>query len=164
MTNNLYWLIQTLGYWGFAFLLIPWETWKKLFVFGLIGGFIYTWIVQFFAVNVFAKWLFTADILLALNIPVFFVLSWTGVTFVFGYLLLRYPKHQIIWVVTFAIIATLMNYFGLYYRMVELRGWGLLDTFMFGIFSHVLILYLYRFLHKNDEIGAPLPKGTDPKG
>lgn len=51
-----------------------------------------------------------------------FVLSWTGVTFVYGYLLLRFPKNQIILVTSFAIIATLMNFLGLYFKMVYLNG------------------------------------------
>lgn len=161
MENNLYWVVQTLGYWSFVFLLIPWVTLRKMLLFGFLGGFLYTWLVQFFAVIVFNKWAFTKDVLTLFEIPVFFILSWTGVTLIFGYLLFRYPKQQIIWVVVFALIATKMNFFGLFYQMVELSGWGLLDTFMFGIFSHVLILYLFKLLFHKEEIGAPLPETTD---
>jgi hypothetical protein len=158
MGNNLYWVVQTLGYWGLVFLMIPLTTFKKLFAFGFIGGFLYTWLVQYMAVDVFHRWIFTNDIFMILNIPVFFVLSWTGVIFVFGYLLLRFPKHQIIWVIIFAISATFMNYSGIYYQMIKLKGWGLLDTFMFGVFSHVWILYFLKIFYKKAEIGAPLPK------
>lgn len=157
MRNTLYWLNQALAYWGLVFLLIPIKTLKKLFLYGLIGGFFYTWIVQYFAVNIFHRWSFHSDLISVFGIPVFFVLSWFGVTLIYGYLLLRFPKYQVGLVFLFALVATQLNYFGIQANVISMSGWNLFDTFMFGVFSHVLNLYLLRFMLKKNELGAPQP-------
>lgn len=139
------------------FLFVPLETLRKLLPFGLIGGFLYTWIAQFLAVDVFHRWVFRPDFLTVLGIPVFFVIGWFGVTLAYGYLLLRFPKYQIALVVFFAIVATHMNYAAIQCKAVVLSGWTLYDTFMFGLFSHVLNLYILKFMLKKEELGAPQP-------
>lgn len=157
MRNTLYWLVQTLGYWSIVFFFIPPKTLKQLLPFGLVGGFLYTLIVQIMAVAVFQKWRFYPDFLTILGIPLFFIISWFGVTLTFGYLLLRFSKYQVVLVLLFALIATQMNYSAIKAGMTNLIGWSLLDTFMFGLFSHVLNLYLLKLMLKRDELGSPQP-------
>lgn len=154
MEHFLFWLIHTLGFWSIAFLLIPLSIFKRLLLFGFIGGFLYTWIVQILAVHVFHIWTFTKDILVLGDIPFFFVLSWTGVTFIFGFLLLRFTKFQYLIVLGFALIAALMNFTAQTHQMIKHDNWSLFQTFMFGVFSHVLMLYLLKLLFKKKEFGA----------
>jgi hypothetical protein len=157
MKHFLFWFVQTLGYWSIAFLFIPLPMIKKLLPFTLIGGFVYTYIVQILAIHVFNIWSFPNDILVFLGIPLFFVLSWTGVTLNFGYLLLRFTKYQSLIVFAFALYSAFMNYLAKNHSMIKHDNWSFFQTFMFGIFSHVLILYLLKFMYKNKTIGAMQP-------
>jgi hypothetical protein len=154
MNNEYHWLVQTLGYWSVAFLLIPRKTMLKLLPFGFISGFLYTIAVQAMAVWVFKKWIFTPDILTIRGIPFFFLMAWYGVTISYGYLLLKYPRYQYWLVLIFSGIGTLINQFGIYFKMLTMRQWNLVDTFMFAIFSHVLILYFLKFWSHKEILGA----------
>ena len=157
MDHYLFWVVHTLGFWSIAFLLIPLPIFKKLLLFGFTGGFIYTLVVQILAVHVFKTWTFTKDVFVLWDIPFFFILSWTGVTFNFGYLLLRFTKYQSLIVLGFAFIAALINYTAQEHQMINHDNWSILQTLMIGIFSHVLILYFFKFLLKRKDIGAMQP-------
>ncbi|KJS47712.1 MAG: hypothetical protein VR66_17965 [Peptococcaceae bacterium BRH_c23] len=151
---ELYWLIQAVAYWSLVLLLIPLNYLKKLMLFSFLGGFIYTWIVQIVAVNLYKGWIFASDILMIYNIPVFFTLSWFAVTTIYGYLLWRFPRYQL-WIVLFFILwATVMNYTALSLNQIFLPKWSIPQTFMFAIFSHVLLLYAFKYLHHVNELGA----------
>lgn len=151
---NLYWLIQAVAYWSLVLFLVPINYLRKLILFSFLGGFIYTWIVQIIAVNLFKGWSFRPDILTFSNIPVFFTLSWFAVTTVFGYLLWRFPRYQIWIVMFFTLWATAMNYTALLLKQIHLLKWSIAETFMFAIFSHVLLLYAFKYLHHVNELGS----------
>ena len=72
----------------------------------------------------------------------------------FGWFLLKYPKYQILIVFSYAVIGTVKSFFGEYFKMIIMTGWSMLDTFMFALFSHVVILYLFKLLFRMKEIGA----------
>jgi hypothetical protein len=154
MVNEYYWLVQALGYWSVAFLIIPLQNMKKLLYFGLLGGFLYTITVQLMAIWVFHKWRFTQDVFSIWGIPFFFIISWFGVTMIYGFFLLKYPRYQYLLVFAFAVIGTALNFFGKYFQMITMTRWNLLDTLMFAVFSHVLILYLFKLLFHQEELGA----------
>jgi hypothetical protein len=154
MKNEYFWLIQSLCYWSVAFFLIPWRTMVKLAPFSFVGGFVYTIFVQILAVIVFKKWNFSPDILTIAGIPFFFVWCWFGVIMCYGYLLLRYPRYQALMVLGFACMGTLLNFLGGRYRMLAMHGWSLLDTFMFAVFSHILILFLFKWIFPPENLRA----------
>ncbi|MBC2722531.1 hypothetical protein [Desulfosporosinus sp.] len=151
---ELYWVAQAVAYWSLVLFLVPINYIKRLMPFAFLGGFIYTWIVQIFAVNIFKRWSFKGDIVMIYNIPVFFTLSWFAVTVIFGYLLWRFSKYQIWLVLFFVIWATIMNYTAHSLNQVFFNGWSIAETFMFAIFSHVLLLYFFKYLHHINELGA----------
>lgn len=151
---NLYWLLQGVAYWSLVLFIVPTRYIKNLLLYAFLGGFIYTWIVQIVAVNILSRWQFKPDILTLWGIPVFFALSWFAVTLIFGYLLFLYPKYQL-WVVAFFVSwGTLMNYAAEIYNQVDMIGWTMAETFMFAIFSHVLLLYVFKYMHNVDELGS----------
>ncbi len=158
---DLYWLSQALAYWFMVLFLIPLNYIKKLLLFGFLGGFVYTWIVQIIAVNILNRWIFEVDIFMIYNIPVFFSLSWFAVTIIFGYLLWRFPVYQVWIVLFFAFWATAMNYTSLSLNRIFLPGWSVPETFMFAIFSHILLLYGFKYLHNISELGANKDMITD---
>ena len=90
-----YWLIQALGYWSLTIFIVPYKHLKDLLLFSFIGGFIYTWIVQYIAVEILNLWHYRSTLFTIYGIPLFFVLSWFGVTLLYGYLLINYSKYQI---------------------------------------------------------------------
>ena len=157
MNHFLFWFTDTLAFWSIAFLFIPLSIFKKLIPFGFLGGFVYTLVIQLCAIHVFKIWTFKEDILMLWGIPVFFLLSWTAVTFTFGYLLLRFTKYQSLIVLGFATIAVLINYTAQTHQMITHRNWSLFQTFIYGIFSHIIILYLLKFLYRKKNIGAMQP-------
>ncbi|MCB8815512.1 hypothetical protein [Desulfosporosinus shakirovi] len=151
---DLYWLIQAVAYWSLVLFLIPLNYIKKIMLFAFLGGFVYTWIVQIFSVNILKRWIFEPDILMVYNIPVFFTLSWFAVTFLFGYMLWRFSRYQIWIVIFFVSWATAMNYITVSLKRIYLPGWSIPETFMFAIFSHVLLLYAFKYLHHVSKLGA----------
>ncbi|QHA00081.1 hypothetical protein [Dehalobacter restrictus] len=151
---SLYWLTQAVAYWSLVIFLVPKTYIKKLMLFAFLGGFVYTWIVQIFAVNIFQRWAFRPDVLMLYNIPVFFTLSWFAVTLIFGYLLRRYPKYQVAVVLFFILWAALMSYMALSINQIFFSGWSIPETLMFAIFSHVLLLYVFKYMSNTDELGA----------
>ena len=151
---ELFWLTQTVAYWSLVLFLIPIKYIKKVILFSFLGGFVYTWIVQLLAVHTFNRWIFEPDILTVYNIPVFFTLSWFAATTIFGYLLWRFPRYQIWIVLFFATWATVMNYISLSLKLIHLPGWSLAETSMFAIFSHIVLLYSFKYLHHVKELGA----------
>jgi len=151
---ELYWVIQAVAYWSLVLFLVPLNYIRKLMLFAFLGGFVYTWVVQIFAVNIFKRWTFKSDLIMIYDIPVFFTLSWFAVTLIFGYLLWRFPRYQVWFVLFFTLWATTMNYIALMLNQISLRGWSIMETFMFAIFSHVLLLYVFKYLHRVNELGA----------
>lgn len=151
---NLYWFIQGVAYWSLVLFIVPPRYIKKLLLYAFIGGFLYTCLVQIVAVVVLNLWHFKPDILTLWNIPVFFVLSWFAVTQIFGYLLYLYPRYQF-WVVAFFVLwGTLMCYVAEIYNQIDMIGWSIAETFMFAVFSHVLLLYVFKYMHNVDELGS----------
>ncbi|AFQ45445.1 hypothetical protein [Desulfosporosinus meridiei] len=151
---DLYWLTQAVAYWSLVLFFIPPYYIKKLMLFSFLGGFVYTWIVQIIAVNILKRWIFEADIFMIYNIPVFFTISWFAVTTIFGYLLWRFSSYQIWIVIFFTLWATLMNLTAVYLERISLPEWSIPETFMFAIFSHVLLLYVFKYMHHVDALGA----------
>ncbi len=151
---ELYWVTQAVAYWSLVLFLVPLNYIRRVMPFAFLGGFVYTWIVQIFAVNIFKRWIFKSDLIMIYNIPVFFTLSWFAVTLMFGYLLWRFPRYQVWFVLFFTLWATAMNYIALVLNQIFLRGWSIMETFMFAIFSHVLLLYVFKYLHRVNELGA----------
>ena len=152
--QNFYWLNQAIAYSALVIFIIPLRFVKKLFVFAFLGGFIYTWVVQYLAVHIAKKWVFTPDILTLWGIPFFFVMSWFFVTLLFGYLLLKYPKYQIFIVAFFVVWGTLMSGFANYYKQIGFESWSNFETFTYAIFSHVLLLYVFKYMYKVTDLGA----------
>ena len=151
---NLFWLLLAMAFFSMFLLLVPGESRRKLFGFAVIGGFIYTSIVQYLAVDIFELWQFTPDVFVILNIPVFFVLSWTAVTWIYGYLLYTYPRQQL-WIFHFFVLkALIIQLFAFLSNHITYRNWGTAETLFFAIFSHVLLLYLLKALYHVDELGA----------
>ena len=151
---ELYWVIQAVAYWSLVLFLVPINYIKKLMPFAFLGGFIYTWIVQILAVNVFKRWVFKSDLVMIYNIPVFFTISWFGVTTIFGYILWRYPRYQVWFVFFFTLWATAMSYTAQSLNQIYFHGWSITETSMFAIFSHVILLYLFKYMHNITELGA----------
>ena len=152
--RDFFWLNQAVAYWAIVLFIVPVKFIKKLLLFAFLGGFIYTWVVQYVAVAVLEKWVFVPDILTVWGIPFFFVMSWFAVTFLFGYFLYRYPKYQIFIVVLFVSWGTLMSILGHNYKQIGYQGWSNLETFMFAVFSHVLLLYFFKYMHRVTDLGV----------
>ncbi len=151
---RLFWVSQAIAFWSLAIFLIPIKFFKKFFLFAFLGGFVYTWIVQLIAVGLFEIWYYKPDVLTVLGIPVFFVFSWFAVTSIYGFLLFQYPKYQLWILLFFVLFTTLINYLA-YKRMVLfMPNWGTLETFMFAVFSHIILLYFLKFLYKIDDLGT----------
>jgi hypothetical protein len=151
---ELYWLLQAVGYWSLVVLIVPVNYIKKFLLYAILGGFLYTWIVQYLAVNVLRFWQFAQDIFMISGIPFFFVLSWFAVTFLYGYMLYQYPRNQL-WIVLFFVFwATINNYVSISVNQITFDMWSLAHTFMFALFSHVILLYLLKVMHHVDELGA----------
>lgn len=151
---NLYWIIQAVAYWALVFFIVPGRFIPKVFVFAYLGGFLYTWTVQLIGVGGLRLWQFTPDPLTLWGIPVFFVMSWFAVTLIFGYLLLIYPAHQL-WIVAFFVLwGTIMSYVALTLNQLAMIRWSVAETFMFALFSHVLLLYVFKYMHYVDELGS----------
>ena len=151
---NYYWLIQALGYWSLTLFVVPWKYIKKLLLFSFVGGFIYTWIVQYIAVQIFELWQYKSDLLTWQEIPFFFVMSWFGVTLLYGYLLLRYSKYQLYILFLFVGWTTLANYIPQRSGIFIAKDWSVSTTLMFALFSHVLLLYLLKWINGVEEIGT----------
>lgn len=151
---ELYWVTQAVAYWALVLFLVPINYIKKLIPFAFLGGFIYTWIVQIIAVDFLKRWAFKSDLVIIYNIPLFFTLSWFAVTTIFGYLLWRYPRYQVWFVLFFTLWATVMSYIAQILNQIYLYGWSIAETFMFAVFSHVLLLYVFKYMHHVNELGA----------
>lgn len=149
-----YWFIQAVAYWSLVLFLVPINYIKKCMPFAFLGGFIYTWIVQIIAVDIFRRWTFKSDLVMIYNIPLFFTLSWFAVTIIFGYLLWLFPRFQVWFVLFFTLWATSMSYIAQSLNQVSFQGWSITETFMFAIFSHILLLYVFKYLHNVNELGA----------
>ncbi len=151
---SLFWFSQALAYFSIVLFIIPFKYLKILFPYAFIGGFIYTWIVQYIAVDILRYWAFPNDIIMIYGIPLFFVLSWFAVTYLYGYILYKYPKDQLWIIIFFVIWATLNNYVAISLNQIFFLSWTVVQTFMFAIFSHVLLLYLLKIMLKVDELGT----------
>lgn len=149
-----YWVIQALGYWSLTLFVVPFNYLKRLLLFAFIGGFVYTWIVQYSAVNLLNLWKYKAGFLLWQGIPFFFVISWFGATLLYGYLLIRYAKYQFYILLLFITWTTLANYFPEQEGLFLSTNWSLSTTLMFALFSHVFLLYLLKWLNGVEEIGT----------
>jgi hypothetical protein len=150
---ELYWFLQSVGYWSLVVLLVPFNYIKKLLLFSILGGFVYTWIVQYLAVDILGFWVFTPDVLMVLEIPFFFVFSWFAVTLLYGYFLYQYPKHQLWILILFISWATINNYVSLELNQMAFFMWSVVHTFMFAIFSHIILLFLLKLMHNIGELG-----------
>jgi len=151
---NLYWINQAVSYWALVFFIVPIRYIKKVIVFAYLGGFLYTWIVQLIAVDILKRWSFKPDFFTLWGIPVFFVMSWFAVTLIFGYLLLIYSRYQL-WILTFFVLwGTLMSHVAKAMNQIDMTGWSVAETFMFAVFSHVLLLYVFKYMHKVDDLGS----------
>lgn len=154
MTIDFYWFLHAIAFWSLAFFLVPISLVKRILPFAFIGGFLYTFIVQYVAVDLLEIWAYRADIATVLGIPVFFILSWFAVTLLFGFFLYQYPRHQL-WTLTFFVfITTLINILAAGNRKILFIQWGLLETFLFAVFSHILLLYLFKYMYQIEELGA----------
>ncbi|MCF8011930.1 MAG: hypothetical protein K9L17_12380 [Clostridiales bacterium] len=151
---NLYWLTQAAAYWALVLFLVPSKYIKKFLLFAFVAGFVYTWIVQLIAVNVLDLWHYRPDIFTIWGIPFFFVLSWFGVTLVYGYLLFKYPGYQLWTVIFFVSWALFMSLIAKNLGHVSMPDWSTAETFMFAIFSHILLLYIFKLMHNVKELGT----------
>ncbi|MBM7556600.1 hypothetical protein [Halanaerobacter jeridensis] len=151
---NYYWLIQALGYWSLTLFVVPKEYIKKLLLFSFVGGFIYTWVVQYMAVQIFELWEYKSDLLTWQEIPFFFVMSWFGVTLLYGYLLMKYSKYQLYILFLFVGWTTLANYIPQRSGIFIAKNWSPSTTLMFALFSHIFLLYLLKWINGVEEIGT----------
>jgi hypothetical protein len=149
-----YWLVHALAYWFVVLLLVPLKYVRKVLLFGFLGGFVYTWLVQIIAVPVLGIWRFKPDVLTLWGIPFFFTVSWFGVTVLYGYLLLRYPRHQLWIIIAFLLWPTSISIIAHRAEVLFWNNWSNTETFMFAIFSHILLLYVFKYMHKVEELGA----------
>ncbi|MGF7186372.1 hypothetical protein GGQ84_002474 [Desulfitispora alkaliphila] len=151
---SIFWLIQAIAYWSLVVFLMPYSYIRRFLPFAFLGGFIYTWLVQYTAVNILNFWQFPSDIFMVFGIPFFFVFSWFGVTLLYGYILYRYPKDQL-WVILFFVAwATINNYLSIAVNQIVFVSWSVTQTLMVAIFSHVILLYVFKVMHNVDELGA----------
>lgn len=151
---TLYWFTQAIAYFSLVIFIVPYKYIKKLLPYAFLGGFIYTWIVQYIAVDILQYWAFPTDIFMVFGIPFFFVFSWFAVTILYGYILYQYPKDQLWIIIFFVSWATANNYISVYLNQIYFLSWTIAQTFMFAIFSHVLLLYMLKIMHKVDELGT----------
>ncbi len=151
---SIYWFIHTLAYTSVAVYVIPKEHWKRLWLFSFLGGFVYTLIAQYLAVNILEIWIFRRSIIDLFHIPFFFITSWTFVTLLYGYLLLRYSKCQFYIVLTFVAWTGITSYAAQVFGEVIHLDWNIWLTIMYAIFSHVLLLYVLKAMTGSDELGT----------
>lgn len=149
-----YWLIQSIGYWSLTLFIVPYKYIKRLFTFAFLGGFIYTWIVQYTAIQVLNFWNYTPTFFSIYDIPFFFVMSWFGVTLLYGYLLIDYSKYQVYVIAFFVLWTTFHNYFADQAEVFTMTNWSLSLTLMFAVFSHIFLLYLLKLTNKIEDIGT----------
>lgn len=154
MKLDFYWMNQAIAYWGIVLFIVPQKYLKRLFLYGLLGGFLYTCIVQYVAVALLKRWTFSTDILTIIGIPFFFAVSWFAVTILYGYLLINYSRFQFYILSFFVLWATIMNYSAVYFNKLTMTNWTLVETLMFATFSHVILLYFLKYLFKIDTLGA----------
>ncbi|MFZ7104285.1 MAG: hypothetical protein ACOWWO_16740 [Peptococcaceae bacterium] len=154
MAIDFYWFNQAVAYWALVLFFIPFKYLKQIFFFAFLGGFVYTWIVQAMAVQVFEFWSFKRDLLSWWDIPLFFVMSWFAVTYLYGYLLYRYPRFQVFILAFFVLWGTLMSYTARLLKKLDMTNWSVLETLMFAVFSHVMLLYVFKFMHKVQDLGV----------
>jgi len=151
---NLYWLIQAASYISLSAFLIPFNYIKKLIPFSIIGGIIYTVLVQYTAINVLGLWAYESTPFTVFGVPVFFVLSWFAVTILYGFFLMKYPSYQVWILIVFVLFTTLNNYVSHNTEQIFFTNWSIVETFMFAVFSHVFLLYFLKYLYKIDDLGA----------
>ncbi|ADL12762.1 hypothetical protein [Acetohalobium arabaticum] len=149
-----YWLIQSTAYWSLTLFIVPYKYIKRLFPFGFLGGFIYTWIVQYTAVQILNLWRYTPTFLTIYDIPFFFVISWFGVTLLYGYFLINYSKYQVYVITFFVSWTTFTNYFANQAGVFAMTNWSLSLTLMFAVFSHIFLLYLLKLMNGVEDIGT----------
>ena len=110
--------------------------------------------MQYIAINVFQLWHYKPDIFSLWGIPVFFVFSWFAVTLIYGFLLYKYPKDQL-WIIGFFVFwATGISLISGNLNIIFMPNWSVPETFMFTIFSHVLLLYVFKQMYNVNELGA----------
>ncbi|OWZ82658.1 hypothetical protein [Natranaerobius trueperi] len=151
---NLYWLIQAAAYISLVIFIIPVNYIRKLVPYSVIAGIIYTLVVQYTAINILDLWNYNAPLLPVFDIPIFFVLSWFAVTKLYGYFLLKYPYYQVHILIVFVLFTIFNNYVSYNNEQIVFLNWSLTETFMFALFSHVILLYLLKYLYKINELGA----------
>ncbi len=151
---ELFWFTQAVAYCSLVVFLVPYNYIKKFLPYAFISGFLYTWIVQYIAVVALGYWQFPADLFMVLGIPFFFVISWFAVTLIYGFLLYKYPKNQLWIIVFFVLWASVNNYVSVELNQIVFVSWTIAQTFMFAVFSHVLLLYVFKAMHHVDELGA----------
>ncbi|ACB85141.1 hypothetical protein [Natranaerobius thermophilus] len=151
---NLYWLIQAASFVAIATFFIPVNYIRKLAPFSIIGGIIYTIIVQYTAINILDLWTYKSTLFSVYGVPIFFVISWFAVTKLYGYFLMRYPSYQVIILIIFVLFTSLNNYISHNNDQVYFLNWSAAETFMFAVFSHVILLYFLKYLYKIDALGA----------
>ena len=149
-----YWLIHSLTFASLVLFIVPIKYIKKLFLYALIGGIIYTWGIHLLSIHIFSFWKFNSGIFILHEVPVFFSICWFFVTLLYGYLLLIYTDYQFYLLIFFALWSALMNYFAEASRMLLLIDWDLFLTFQFALFSHVLLLYILKWMFKVKELGS----------
>ena len=151
---ELFWLLQALAFFAMLVLLVPPFYMKKLLLFVVLGGFLYTLFVQHVAVNVLKLWRFQPDFLTLWNIPIFFVLAWFAVTWIYGYLLFYYPKQQL-WIFTFFVLKALaLQIVAVSGNHISYIHWSTANTFLFAIVSHIFLIYLLKVLYRVDQLGV----------
>ncbi len=151
---ELYWLMQAVAYWSLCVFLIPLRYIGKFLPYAFLGGFVYTWSVQIIAVDFLELWYYKPDIFTFLGIPVFFTISWFGVTLIYGFLLYKYPRNQLWIIIFFVLWATAMCIIADNLKLVFMPNWSIPETLMFAVFSHVLLLYVLKFWYHVEELGA----------
>jgi len=82
------------------------------------------------------------------------VVSWFAVTKLYGYLLFRYPSFQVWIFIVFVLFTTINNKISYNQEQIHFNNWSIPETFMFAVFSHVLLLYFLKYLYKVDTLGA----------
>lgn len=151
---ELFWFTQAIAYGALVLFLVPPRYIKEFLPFAFLGGFIYTIVVQYVAINVLQLWHYKPDIFSLWGMPVFFVLSWFAVTLIYGFLLYKYPQDQL-WILAFFVLwATGISFISGNLAILFMPNWSVAETFMFAIFSHVLLLYIFKLMHNVNELGA----------
>jgi hypothetical protein len=115
---------------------------KELLPFGIVGGFILAFIIQYLAVNVFDFWEFTSGAVVWNNIPMGVLISWVPPTILFGYLYYQ-MKFKLGLIVGFALGTTLVEYGFIVAGYREYLNWNPYLTFLLALGTHLgLAAYL----------------------